>query len=565
MTTSETEIDPARRREVMTILPGLVLAVVLAMLDNMIIGTALPRIVGELGGLAHLSWVVTAYVLGMTVSTPIWGKIGDLYGRKGIFLASIVIFLIGSMLSGMAGTDLLGGVDAGMAELIAFRALQGLGAGGLLVNAMAILGDLVPPRDRGRYQGIMAAMMSLALVAGPLVGGVITDNLSWRWAFYINLPLGGVALALIAVRLRLPRPAREGSRPPIDWWGAILLGVGITALVLITTWGGAEYAWGSPQILGLAAVAVAALAVFVPVERRAAEPIMPPRLFRNRNFVLISVIGFLLGFAMFGAINFVPLFQQTVQGASATNSGVLLLPMMLAAMVVSLIVGSLITRTGRYKIFPVIGGAVVAVAMWLLSLQDMATERWQTGVFIAVLGLGMGFLMQTTLLITQNSVEQRDLGAASSGATFFRSIGGSFGVSLFGAVFNQGLTGRLTDRFGADAAERMSSSGGQIDAAALAALPAPVRTGFLESLAASIGSVFWWAVPFAAAVVIAAAFIVETPLRTGAPDGDPEPARDDAGEAGDAVRAEEAEDATRAEEAGDAARAEEAGTAVPGR
>ncbi len=527
---TETEAVPARRREVMVVLPGLMLAVILAMLDNMIVGTALPRIVGELGGLAHLSWVVTAYVLGTTVSTPIWGKVGDLYGRKGIFLASIVIFLLGSVLCGMAGIDLLGGPENGMAELIAFRALQGLGAGGLLVNAMAIIGDLVPPRERGRYQGIMAAMMALAMIAGPLVGGFITDELDWRWAFYINVPLGGVAFALLVARLHLPPRQREESegRPRIDWWGAILLGVGITALVLITTWGGTEYDWGSWQILGLAALAVVTLAILIPVERRAAEPIMPLHLFGNRNFALISVIGFMLGFAMFGAINFLPLFQQTVQGASATNSGLLLLPMMITAMAVSLVVGNLITKTGKYKIFPVIGGAVMAVGMWLLSLQDVGTTRWTTAGFIAVLGLGMGFLMQTTLLIAQNSVEQRDLGVASSAATFFRSIGGSFGVSLFGAVFNHGLTGQLTDRFGADAAERMSSSGGQIDAAALAALPAPVRTGFLESLAASIGTVFWWAVPFAIAVPLLAAFIKEIPLRTSVSESGPDATPKDA-------------------------------------
>ncbi|GAA2873424.1 MDR family MFS transporter [Streptosporangium fragile] len=492
-------------------LPGLMLAMVLAMLDNMIVGTAMPRIVGELGGLAHLSWVVTAYVLGTTVSTPIWGKIGDLYGRKNIFLASIVLFMVGSVLCGMAGSDILGGPSDGMAQLIAFRALQGLGAGGLMVNAMAIIGDLVPPRERGQYQGIMAAVMSLAMIAGPLVGGFITDHLDWRWAFYVNLPVGFVALALLAAKLKLPKLRTEHR---IDWTGAILLSVGITALVLITTWGGNDYEWGSPQILTLAAVAVVSLALFVPVERRAAEPIMPLNLFGNRNFTLISLVGFLLGFAMFGAINFLPLFQQTVQGASATNSGLLLLPMMGAAMVVSLFVGRAITTTGKYKVYPVLGGVIMAVAMWLLSLMDVHTPAWQTGVFIAVLGLGMGFLMQTTMLIAQNSVEQKDLGVSSSASTFFRSIGGSFGVSLFGAIFNNRLSAGLESKLGA-AGEKLAAGGGQFDPSALERLPANVRTGFLDSLAFAVSEVFWWAILFAVLVPVFAVFIKEVPLRGG--------------------------------------------------
>ncbi|GGO63786.1 MDR family MFS transporter [Nonomuraea cavernae] len=502
-----------RRREVMVVLPALMLAMVLAMLDNMVVGTAMPRIVGELGGLSHLSWVVTAYVLGTTVSTPIWGKIGDLYGRKTIFMVSIVIFMVGSAFCGMAGSALLGGPDGGMAELIAFRALQGLGAGGLIVNVMAIIGDLVPPRERGQYQGIMAAVMSLAMIAGPLVGGFITDYLDWRWAFYVNLPIGAIAIALLAVRLKLPR---RRDRVRIDWLGAILLSIGITAIVLVTTWGGNEYPWGSWQILTLVAVSVVTMALFVQVERRTIEPIMPLNLFRDRNFTLISAIGFLLGFAMFGVINFLPLFQQTVQGATATNSGLLLLPMMAASMVVSLFVGRAITATGTYKIYPIIGGVVMTLGMWLLSTMDAGTPSWLTGVHIAVLGLGMGFLMQTTMLIAQNSVEQKDLGVASSASTFFRSIGGSFGVSLFGAIFNHGFQRELTTRFGAQAAEETVKGGGRMDPAALAQMRPQVRTGILESLASSISGVFGWAILFAVAVPLLAVFVKEIPLR-GAP------------------------------------------------
>ncbi|MEV3982847.1 MDR family MFS transporter [Nonomuraea sp. NPDC049758] len=504
-----------RRREVMVVLPGLMLAMVLAMLDNMIVGTAMPRIVGELGGLTHLSWVVTAYVLGTTVSTPIWGKIGDLYGRKTIFITSVVIFMIGSALCGMAGSSMLGGPADGMTELIAFRAIQGLGAGGLMVNVMAIIGDLVPPRERGQYQGIMAGVMSLAMIAGPLVGGFITDHLDWRWAFYVNLPVGAVALVLLVLNLHLPR---THNKVRIDWAGAVLLSVSITAMVLITTWGGNEYTWGSWQILTLIAVAVVFLAGFIVVERRVAEPIMPLQLFRNRNFTLISGIGFLLGFAMFGAINFLPLFQQTVQGATATNSGLLLLPMMASAMVVSLFVGKAITSTGKYKIYPIVGGVGMAAGMWLLSTMGVDTASWQTGLYIAVLGLGMGFLMQTTMLIAQNSVEQKDLGVSSSATTFFRSIGGSFGVSLFGAIFNNHYLSELTGRFGAQEAERMTSGGGaRMDPKQLEQLPVQMRTGILESLATSISGVFWWAIAFAVVVPLLAAFIKEIPLRGGAP------------------------------------------------
>jgi EmrB/QacA subfamily drug resistance transporter len=492
----------------MVVLPGLLLAIMLAMLDNMIVGTAMPHIVGELGGLAHLSWVVTAYVLGTTVSTPIWGKLGDLYGRKGVFLISIVIFLIGSALAGAAHS---------MAQLIGFRALQGLGAGGLLVGAMAIIGDLVPPRERGRYQGFFAAVMSLAMVAGPLAGGFITDNLSWRWAFYVNLPLGAIALLLLITQLHLPKYRTEHR---IDWLGAGLLAVGITALVLITTWGGNEYPWASWQIGGLAGTAAVALIGFAFVERRAPEPVLALSLFRNRNFTVVSAIGFLLGFAMFGAINFLPLYQQTVQGASATNSGLLLLPMMVGMIVVSLVAGQTITRTGKYKIFPILGGIIMTAGMVLLSRLDVATTKTQLALFMVVLGMGMGFLMQTTMLIAQNSVEQRDLGVASSAATFFRSIGGSFGVALFGAIFARMLKDDIATRLGTDAATRLTSGGGRVDPAKLSAMPAAVREPLLHGIATALSHVFVWAIPFGAAVAILAVLVKEIPLR-GAFDAEP--------------------------------------------
>jgi EmrB/QacA subfamily drug resistance transporter len=517
---SQTETVPTRRRDVMAVLPGLLLAILLAMLDNMIVSTAMPRIVGDLHGLSHLSWVVTAYVLGTTVSTPLWGKIGDLYGRKGVFLTSIVIFLAGSALSGMSQN---------MTELIGFRALQGLGAGGLLVGAMAIIGDLVPPRERGRYQGFMAGVMAIAMVAGPLAGGYITDHLSWRWAFYVNLPLGAIALLVLAVRLHLPKYRTEHR---IDWTGAGLLAVGITALVLITTWGGNQYAWGSVQILGAAAVALVTLVAFVLVERRAAEPILSLQLFRNRNFSLSASIGFLLGFTMFGSINFLPLFQQVVQGASATNSGLLLLPMMAGMLVTSLVAGQLITRTGRYWIFPVAGGVLMAVGMVLLSGLSIDTTKTTVALFMVVLGLGMGFLMQTTMLISQNSVEQKDLGVASSAATFFRSIGGSFGVSLFGAIFNRALTDDISAHLGPAAASSISSGGSiaGLSAEKLHTMPPQVVSALLHGIAQATSTVFFWAIFIAVLVPVAAVFIKQVPLRGSADRPATQPA-----EAADAV------------------------------
>jgi EmrB/QacA subfamily drug resistance transporter len=451
--------------------------------------------------------VVTAYVLGTTVSTPLWGKVGDLYGRKGVFLTAIVVFLAGSALSGAAHT---------MTQLIGFRALQGLGAGGLIVGAMAIIGDLVPPRERGRYQGYMAGMMAVAMVAGPLAGGYITDHLSWRWAFYVNLPVGAIALVLCAVRLRLPRYRTEHR---IDWLGAGLLAVGITALVLITTWGGHDYAWTSWQVLGLAGVALVTLALFLAVERRAAEPVLSLGLFRNRNFTLSVSVGFLLGFAMFGAISYLPLYQQVVQGASATNSGLLLLPMMAGLLVTSLVAGQLITRTGRYKIFPVLGGVIMVVGMVLLSTMTVDTGKTQTALFMAVLGLGMGFLMQTTMLIAQNSVETRDLGVASSAATFFRSIGGSFGVSLAGAIFNRVLTDDISSRLGPAAAGRLSSGGGiaGLSAEKLKALPPSMVSALLHGIATAASSVFFWSTFVAVLVPVLALFIKHVPLRGSAP------------------------------------------------
>jgi EmrB/QacA subfamily drug resistance transporter len=496
------DAEPAARspREIRIILSGLLTAMLLAMLDNLIVGTAMPTIVGDLGGAQHLSWVVTSYTLATAASTPIWGKLGDLYGRKGIFMSSIVIFLIGSALSGFSQD---------MNQLIAFRAVQGLGAGGLMVGVMSIMGALVPPRERGKYQGMFAAVMALATIGGPLIGGFITDHLSWHWTFFINLPLGALALLVIAVTLDLPTVR---SKAKIDYLGALALTVGITSLVLLTTWGGQEYDWISGQIIGLAVLSVISLVGFIAVEQRVEEPMLPLTLFRSHNFTLVSVIGFLVGFTMFGSVTFLPLYQQTVQGASATNSGLLLMPMMLGMLVVSLVVGTAVTRTGRWRIYPIIGTVLMAVGGLLLSTLSTDTSRFTSGVFMVVLGAGMGFLMQVTMLVAQNSVELKDIGVASSTATLFRTIGGSFGVALFGALFTSQVTGNMTDSLGTAGSKVMEQTT-QLTPAILKTLPTAFQDAYHHAVSSGIHLVFLWAAVVSVLGVAAALLLKEEVLR----------------------------------------------------
>lgn len=495
-----------QQRSVRVVVLALMIAMLLAMLDNLIIGTAMPTIVGSLGGLEHMSWVVTAYTLATAASTPIWGKLGDMYGRKGMFLTSIVIFLIGSVLSGMAQD---------MGQLIGFRAVQGLGAGGLMVGVMAIIGDLVPPRERGKYQGMMAGVMAIAMIGGPLVGGTITDHLGWRWSFYINLPLGAVALAMIVTVLHLPK--RERTKAKVDYLGAGLLTVGITAIVLVTTWGGSEYDWNSAVIMELIAIGVAALAGFLFVETKAAEPIIPLHIFRNANFTLMSVVGFMAGFVMFGAVLFLPLFQQSVQGASATNSGLLLLPMLLAMMIVSLIAGRVTTSSGRYKIFPIMGSILMVAGLFLLSQMDTGTTRFTSGVYMAVLGAGMGFLMQITMLVAQNSVELKDMGVASSSTTLFRTLGSSFGVAIMGALFN----GRVQDEMAARGGGGATMHSATLDAEGLAKLPVPVREAYEYAVASGTHIAFLVGASVGLIALVAALFVKEVPLRGTGPEKAP--------------------------------------------
>ena len=494
-------------REVMIVLPGLLLAILLAMLDNLIVSTALPRIVGDLGGVEHLSWVVTAYILASTITTPFYGKLGDMYGRKKFFIAAIIIFLIGSALSGLSQS---------MTELIMFRALQGLGAGGLMVGAMATLGDIVAPRERGKYMSYMMVVMMLATIGGPLLGGFITTNFSWRWIFYINIPVGGAALVYLMATLHVP--AKKVSHK-IDYLGGSLLAVAATSLILLATWGGTEYRWASVQIIGLGLLTVAATVGFCVTETRAAEPMLPLHVFQNKNFSLTMGLTFLTGLAMFGALTFLPLYQQTVQGASPTLSGLMLTPMMLGVTVTSIVAGQVTTRTGRYKIFPILGGAIMGLGIYLLTGLGVDTTKTTSALYYVVLGLGMGFLMQMVSLIAQNSVQQKDMGVASSARMFFQQIGGSLGVAAFGAIFARRLTSSLAAAAGTGV--HISASGGQLDPATVDKLPALVKHDVFVAIAHAVQGVFIWALPAAVLIFVLALLIKEVPLRGRAPAADP--------------------------------------------
>ena len=491
---------PADRRSVLLVVSGLMLVMLLASLDQTIVSTALPTIVGELGGLNHLSWVVTAYLLAATVSTPLYGKLGDMLGRKPVFIAAIVIFLVGSMLSGLSQT---------MVQLILFRALQGLGAGGLIVGAQAILADIIPPRRRGRYMGLMGAVFAVSSVAGPLLGGFLVDNLSWRWVFYVNMPIGALALVIVITRLHLHVPP---TRHRIDYLGAGLLAGGVGALILLTTWGGNQYPWGSPEIIGLALAGVALLAAFIWQESRAAEPIIPLTLFRSGTFRLASGMGFTIGMAMFGAIIYLPLFLQLVFGASATSSGLRMIPLMGGLLVAAIGSGRAISRFGRYKIYPVVGTAVLVVGMFLLSRLDVDSNPWEASLFMLVVGVGLGLVMQVLVLIVQNNARPQDIGVVTSTATFFRSVGGSFGVALFGAIFASRLTNELT-RLPADVIARLGDVGA-IDPARARQLPPEVRADFLQIFANALHGVFLFGMVIAIVPAVLSWFLKEVPLRT---------------------------------------------------
>ncbi|WP_405764014.1 MDR family MFS transporter [Streptomyces sp. NBC_00080] len=498
----------AQRRDRRRALVPLLLAMLLSQLDNMIVGTAMPTVAGDLGGVRHLTWVVTAYTLATAAVTPLWGKLGDLHGRKGAFLGATAVFLAGSALCGLAQD---------MGQLIAFRALQGIGAGGLMAGAVAIVGELVPPREQGRYQGLLAATMGAAMTGGPLVGGTVTDHLGWRWAFYLNLPVGALALALTSA-LRLPR-RRSPAR--IDYPSAVLLMAGITAVVLLTTRAGAPHTGNPSALVAPAAGGALCLAAFAVRQRRTAAPIVPPHIFRSRNYALMSVIAFLTGFVLFGAVLFLPLYQQAVQGASATGSGLLLLPMLVAMTAVGAFAGRVVTGSGRYRILPVAGGALLLAGMVLLSQMDTATSRPQSALCMMVLGAGLGCLVQIVTLIAQNSVDSKDIGAASATVALFRMLGSSVGVALMGALFNS----RVLDVMAERAPGRPALDHARLDAASLSALPAPVREAYRHATAAGTHAAFLAAAVAGAAVLVAGLLIKETALsRTVSLSGGPTPA-----------------------------------------
>ena len=501
--TGTQQARPLGQRQLRIVFGGLMLGMLLAALDQTIVATALPTIVGDLGGLNHLSWVVTAYLLTSTAVTPLWGKLSDLYGRRGTFQAAIAIFLAGSMLSGLSQN---------MGELIAFRAIQGLGGGGLLALAMAIVGDLVSPRERGRYQGYFGAVFALASVSGPLLGGYFTEQLSWRWIFYVNLPLGVAALVVTTMVLRIPF---RRLRRRIDYLGSVLLVAAVSCVVTATTWGGTTFPWGSAQIIGLAAAAVVLLAVFSAWEARASEPILPLHLFRNPVFTVAVAITLLLGVALFGAVVYLPEYLQVVRGASAIDSGLQLIPLTLGIVVASAGSGWLISRIGRYKVFPIVGATLLTIGFWLLTHIQLGTSTRVLSAWMLVVGLGIGFIMQVAVLAVQNAVAYQDLGTATSATVFFRLLGGSLGTALFGAVLLNQLQRNLAVLLPSGA------GGARLDPASLEgapqqlrALPGPVLHALLEAFTRSYQVVYRWAIPFAAATLLLAVLLREAPLRT---------------------------------------------------
>lgn len=462
---------------------ALMLTMFLASLDQMIVSTALPSITSDLNGLGQLSWVVTAYLLAATASTPIWGKISDLYGRKIMLQAAIIIFLAGSFLAG---------ASTSMGMLILTRGIQGLGGGGIMVLVMAVIADIIPPRDRGKYTGLFGAVFAVSSIAGPLLGGFFVDNLTWRWIFYINIPLGIAAFLVITTVLQVPK---HRVNHVIDYLGAGLLVLGVSSLLLIAEWGGQRYDWTSAPIIGMSMLTIALLVAFVIRQLRVAEPIVPMSLFGNSVFRTTSVVGFIVGFTLFGAIVFMPLFLQLVQGASPTQAGLELVPMMLGLLIASIVSGRLISRFGRYKPYPIIGTALATVGMYLLSTVEVDTAYWQIALYLLILGLGIGNVMQVLIIAVQNSVHPREVGVATSGSTFFRSVGGTIGTALFGAIMTARLTQELTNSLPAGPAGTARISEMTSAMSNIASLPPSIKPIVLDSFTSALSTVFLSAVP----------------------------------------------------------------------
>lgn len=499
----EHEFSPEEHRRVLVILFALMLGMFLAALDQSIVSTALPTIAGDLHNLNELSWVVTSYLITSTISLPLWGKLGDQFGRKNFFQLSILIFLGGSILSGLSHS---------MSELIIFRAVQGIGAGGLMVGSQAIIGDVIPPRQRGRYMGYFGIVFGLSSVLGPLAGGWFTQHVSWRWIFYINIPFGIGALVAIAIVLQIPvkRVAHK-----VDWWGMSLLSSGVICLILLLTWGGTQYAWASTTILSLGVASVVLLTVFCFVELRVAEPIISLQLFRNRTLSAASAVGFVIGFTMFGSIVYLPLYLQVVHGASPTKSGLELLPMVTGMLITFVLSGQLVTRTGRYKIFPILGSAVVGVGLVALSRLGPDTAFTYAAIGMFIVGLGLGLVMQVLVVAVQNAVPHSQLGTATATATFFRSIGGAFGVAVLGDVFNNRLLHELRAILpSAQLGQLVKGGSVAINPAQINHLPIAQRTLIIDAFSHTLQTVFLVAIPFAVAAFVLSWFMKEIPLRT---------------------------------------------------
>ena len=490
---------------------SLLVVMFLSAMDQTIVGTALPTIVGDLGGAAHMAWVLTAYTLAITVAMPVYGKLGDLVGRKNLFLVAIALFLIGSALCGTADT---------MTQLIIYRFIQGLGGGGLMISSQAITGDLIPPRVRGTYMAPMGAMFGIASILGPIIGGWLTDSVSWRWTFWINLPLGVLAFVAIAIVLRLPS---HRLTSPIDWWGLAFMDAGAVAIVLMATWGGNQYAWTSPVIIGLGAAGLVCWGLFAYVETRAADPILPWSILTNRTFIVATVVGMLAMGGMIGVMSYLPTYLQMVYGYSATASGLLLVPITIGMLVSSILSGVLVSRTDRYKIYPVLGPLVAAGASFWLSRLTTTSPVWQISAATFFMGAGIGMFFQLLVTVVQNAIEARHLGTATSGNNFFREVGVSLGASLIGAAFSSGLTSNLTDRIGELArsadpavlgtlAQFKDADTSSLTPALVDQLPTVLHDAVASSYADALLPIFGWMIPLFVATSVIAVFLPEVPL-----------------------------------------------------